>query len=97
VADSHGRHSRLDTRTSRHAALVNRESSCGPSSAEIVASGSRWGIGWMGERQDWLIAALFLDCQLRRGRLGRKMLAIAWLTALREETEKARGGSFLVP
>jgi hypothetical protein len=26
-----------------------------------------------------------------------EMLAIAWLTALGEETEKARGGSFLVP
>ena len=64
---------------------------------EMVASGSGWGIGWMGERQDWPIAAPFLDRQSRRGRLGREMLAIAWLTALREETEKARGGSFLVP
>jgi hypothetical protein len=59
----------------------------------MVASGSGWGIGWMGERQDWPIAAPFLDRWSRRGRLGRKMLAIAWLTALREETEKARGGS----
>ena len=93
VADSHGTHGRLDTRTSRHAALVNRESSCGLSSAEMVASGSGWGIGWMGERQDWPITAPFLDCRARRGRLGREMLVIAWLTALREGTEKARGGS----
>jgi hypothetical protein len=47
----------------------------------------------MGERQDWLITALFLDRRSRQGRLGREMLAIAWLIALREETEKARGGS----
>ena len=45
----------------------------------------------MGERQDWPIAALFLDRWLRRGRLGREMLAIAWLTALREEMEKVGG------
>jgi hypothetical protein len=45
----------------------------------------------MGERQDWLIAAPFLSRWSRRGRLGREMLAIAWLTALKEETEKARG------
>jgi hypothetical protein len=63
VADSHGTHGRLDTRTSRYA-----------------------------------IAAPFLDRRSRRGRLGREMLAIAWLTALGEETEKGRGGgSFLVP
>jgi hypothetical protein len=60
-------------------------------------SGSGWGIGWMGERQVWLIAAPFLDRRSRRGRLGREMLAIAWLTALGEEMENARGGSFLVP
>jgi hypothetical protein len=53
VADSHGTHSRLDTRTLRHAALVNREGSCRLSSAEMVASSSGWGIGWMGGRQDW--------------------------------------------
>jgi hypothetical protein len=46
----------------------------------------------MGERQDWPITAPFLDRRSRRGQLGRKMLAIAWLTALGEETEKARGG-----
>ncbi len=59
----------------------------------MVASGSGWGIGWMGEGQDWPITAPFLDRQSRLGRLGREMLAIAWLTALREEMEKARGGS----
>jgi hypothetical protein len=48
----------------------------------------------MGERQDWPIAAPFLDRRSRRGRLGREMLAIAWLTALGEETEKARGALF---
>jgi hypothetical protein len=90
-------HGRLDTRTSRYAALVNRESSCRLGSLEMAASGSGWGIGWMSERQDWPIAAPFLDRQLRQGRLGREMFAIAWLTALREETENARGGSFLVP
>jgi hypothetical protein len=37
----------------------------------------------MGERQDWQITAPFLDRRSRRGRLGREMLAIAWLTALR--------------
>jgi hypothetical protein len=57
----------------------------------MVASGSGWVIGWMGERQDWPITVPFLDRRSRRGRLGREMLAIAWLTALREETEKARG------
>ncbi len=93
VADSHGMHSRLDMRTSHHVALVNRENSCGLSSAEIVASGSGWGIGWMGERQDWPIIALFLDYRSRQGRLGHEMLVITWLTALREETEKAKGGS----
>jgi hypothetical protein len=97
VADSHGTHGRLDTRISRHAALVNKESSCGLSSAEMVAGGSGWGIGWMGERQDWPIAAPFPDRRSSRGGLGREMLAIAWLTALGEETEKVRGGSFLVP
>jgi len=45
----------------------------------------------MGERQDWPIAAPFLDRRWSRGGLGREMLAIAWLTALGEETEKARG------
>jgi hypothetical protein len=78
VADSHGTHGRLDTRTSRHAALVNRESLCGRRQ-------------WMGERQDWPITAPFLDRRSRRGRLGREMLAIAWLTAIGEEAEKARG------
>jgi hypothetical protein len=47
-----------------------------------------------GERQDWPIAAPFLNRRSRQGRLEREMLAIAWLTALREETEKARGCSF---
>ena len=61
----------------------------------MVASGSGWGIGWMGERQDWPITAPFLDRRSRRGRLGREMLAIAWLTALGEETEKARGSCAL--
>ncbi len=93
VTDLHGTHGRLDTRTSRHAALVNRESSYGLSPAEMVASSSGWGIGRMGERQDWPIAALFFDRQSRRGRLGHKMLAIAWPTALGEEMEKARGGA----
>jgi hypothetical protein len=65
--------------------------SCGLSSAEMIASGGRCEIGWIGERQDWPITAPFLDRWSRRGRLGREMLAIAWLTALREETEKARG------
>ena len=51
----------------------------------------------MGERQDWPIAAPFLDRRSRRGGLGREMLAIAWLTALGEETEKARGGLFWCP
>jgi hypothetical protein len=57
----------------------------------------------MGKRQDWPITAPFLDRQSRRGCLGRKMLAIAWLTALREEVEKVRRAScallypFLVP
>jgi len=46
----------------------------------------------MGERQDWPITAPFLDRRSRRGQLGREMLVIAWLTALREEMEKARGG-----
>ena len=90
-------HGRLDMRTSRHAALVNRESSCELSSAEMVASGSGWRIGWMGERQDWLIAAPFLDCRSKARKAGCEILAIAWLTALREETENAREGSFLVP
>jgi hypothetical protein len=57
----------------------------------MVTSGSGWGIGWMGKRQEWPITAPFLDRRSRRGRLGRELLAIAWLTALREETEKARG------
>jgi hypothetical protein len=35
------------------------------------------GVGWMDERQDWPIAVLFLNRRLRRGRLGREMLAIA--------------------
>jgi hypothetical protein len=47
----------------------------------------------MGERQDWPIAAPFLDRRSRRGRLGREMLAIVWLTALGEEMEKAKGGA----
>jgi hypothetical protein len=46
----------------------------------------------MGERQDWPITAPFLDRRSRRGGLGREMLAIAGLTALGEETEKASGG-----
>ena len=54
------------------------------------------GVGWIGERQHWPITAPFLDRRSRRGRLGREMLAIAWLTALGEGTEKAKGGSFLV-
>ena len=48
----------------------------------------------MGETQDWLITAPFLDRQLRRGRLGREMLAITWLTAGEEEGE-GRGGAGL--
>jgi hypothetical protein len=47
----------------------------------------------MGEGQDWPITAPFLDCRSRLGRLGCEMLAITWLTALREEMEKTRGGS----
>jgi hypothetical protein len=47
----------------------------------------------MGERQDWPITAPFLDRRSRQGCLGREMLAIAWLTALREETENPGGGS----
>jgi hypothetical protein len=51
VADSHRTHSRLDTRSSRYVALVSRgESSCRLSFAEIVTSGSGWGIRWIGER-----------------------------------------------
>jgi hypothetical protein len=46
----------------------------------------------MSERQEWPITVPFLNRRSRRGKLGREMLAIAWLTALREETEKARGG-----
>jgi hypothetical protein len=45
VADSYDTHSRLDTRTSRYAALVNRESLCRLSSAEIVAGGRQQPIG----------------------------------------------------
>jgi hypothetical protein len=45
----------------------------------------------MGERQEWPITVPFLDRQSRRGKLGREMLASAWLTALGEETEKAGG------
>ncbi len=97
VADSHSIYSRLDMRTSHYVALINRESSYGLSSAEMVASGSRWGIGWMGERQDWPIAVPFFDRRSRRGRLGRETLAIAWLTALGEETEKTMGVSFWCP
>jgi hypothetical protein len=44
----------------------------------------------MGERQDWPITAPFLNRRLRRGKLGCGMLAIAWLTSLGEETEKAK-------
>jgi hypothetical protein len=33
------------------------------------------------------ITALFLDRRSRHGRLGCKMLVIAWFTALREEKE----------
>jgi hypothetical protein len=39
------------------------------------------------------ITTPFLDRRSRRGGLEREMLAIAWLTALREETEKAKGCS----
>jgi hypothetical protein len=104
VADSHSTHGRLDTRTPRHAALVNTENPCELSFAEMVASGSGWGIGWIGERQDWPITVPFLDRRSRRGRLRCEMLAIAWLIALREETEMAGGDAlycilfwFLVP
>jgi hypothetical protein len=55
VADSHGTHSRLDKRTSRYTALVNRESSCGLSSAEMVAGGRRQP---MGDRVDGREAGL---------------------------------------
>src|SRR5436190_9846900 len=79
-------------RTSRHAAFVNRESLCGLCSAEMAASGSRLGIGWMGKRHGWPIIATFLDRRSRRGQLSGEMLAVAWLTAVREETEKAREG-----
>ena len=44
----------------------------------------------MGKRQDWPITAPFLDGRSRREQLRCEMLAIAWLTALGEETEKAR-------
>ena len=77
VTDSHNTHSRLDMRISRYATLVNKESSCWLSSAEMVASGSGWGIGWMGERQDWPVTAPFLDRRSRLGRLRHKLLAIA--------------------
>jgi hypothetical protein len=104
VADLYNAYSRLDTRTLRYAALVNRESSCGLSSVEMVASDRGWGIGYMDERQDWPIAALFLYRRSRQGRLGRETLAVAWLTALGKETECwGEGGSmhstisFLVP
>jgi hypothetical protein len=36
------KHNRLDTRISRHAALVNRESSCGLTLIEMFISGSGW-------------------------------------------------------
>ncbi len=75
----------------------NRESLCGLSSAEMVASGSGWGIGWMGETRDWWITAPLLDRQSRWGRLKHKMLAITWLTAPREETEKVRGALCALP
>jgi hypothetical protein len=55
--------------------------------AELCRDGRKrelMGIGWMGERQDWPITAPFLDHRSRRGKLGREMLAIAWLTALGE-------------
>jgi hypothetical protein len=61
MADLHSTHGRRDRRTSRDAALVNKESSCRLSPAEIVASGSGWRIGWMGERLDWPITAPILD------------------------------------
>jgi len=48
------------------------------------------GIGWMGERQDWPITALFLDRRSRRGKLAYEILASVWLTALVEKTENAR-------
>jgi hypothetical protein len=50
------------------------------------------GIGVISERQEWLIIAAFLDCQLRGGRPRREILAIIWLTTLTEETKTAKGG-----
>src|SRR6516164_4712532 len=81
VADSHGTHGRLDTRTLRHAALVNRESLCGLSSAEIVASGSGWGIvrGRIGRSQHYFSI-------VGQGEEG-EMLAIAWLSPRRGDGE----------
>jgi len=90
VADSHGAHSRLDTRTLCHTALVNRESSCRLSSAEMVASGSGWGIGWMGRGRIGRSQHHFSIVGQSR-RLGREMLAIARLTALRRDGE-GQGG-----
>jgi hypothetical protein len=78
-ADSHGTADWI-REISRHAALVNRKSSCGLSSCRDGHKRQR-----MGETQDWPITALFLDRWARRGRLGHEMLAITWLTTLREE------------
>jgi hypothetical protein len=47
----------------------------------------------MGETQDWQITAPFLDRRSRRGRLGREMLAISWLTTLREEEGEGQRGA----
>lgn len=54
----------------------------------MVTGGSGWGMGMMGEGQEWPITAALLDRRSRGIRLGRERLAIVWLTTLTEETEK---------
>ena len=51
----------------------------------------------IGERQDWPITVAFLDRQSRRGKLGREMLAIAWLVALARRRRKPGEASCAMP